>query len=142
MSKSNALETDFLGLILNGTAIANLADNASTGPLTQLWLAMHTADPGEAGAQNTNEATYTGYARVAVPRDNTGWTVSGDTANLTSNRIFPEATAGSETLTHFSVGTDQTGVGKILFKGTASPNVAIAVGVAPVLNTSTQITED
>jgi hypothetical protein len=51
MSKSNAFETDLLGLIFNGTAITTIADNAASTPLTNLYLALHTADPGEAGNQ-------------------------------------------------------------------------------------------
>ena len=66
MSKSNAYETDLLGLLFNGTAIANIADNAASAPLTDLFVALHTADPGEAGNQGTNEANYTGYNRVTV----------------------------------------------------------------------------
>ena len=37
MSKSNTFENDLLSLIFNGTAIANLADNASASPLTKLY---------------------------------------------------------------------------------------------------------
>jgi hypothetical protein len=49
MSKSNAFENDLLKLIFNATAIANLADNAASSPLTNLYVSLHTADPGEAG---------------------------------------------------------------------------------------------
>ena len=68
MSKGNTFENDLLGLIFNGTAIANLADDAATSPLTELYVSLHTADPGEAGDQTTNECAYTSYARVAVAR--------------------------------------------------------------------------
>ena len=62
MSKSNTFENELLALIFNGTGIANLADNAVSGPLTNLYLALHTADPGEGGDQSTNEISYTGYS--------------------------------------------------------------------------------
>ena len=68
MSKSNTFETELLALIFNATAIADLAENDATAPLTNLYVALHTADPGEAGVQNTSETAYTGYARVAVAR--------------------------------------------------------------------------
>lgn len=65
MSKGNTFENDWLLLIFNATAIANIADNAASAPLTNLYVSLHTADPGEAGDQTTNEAAYTSYARVA-----------------------------------------------------------------------------
>ncbi len=66
MSKGNTFENDLLLLIFNATAIANIADNASASPLTNLYVSLHTGDPGEAGSQTTNECAYTSYARVAV----------------------------------------------------------------------------
>ena len=68
MSKGDTFENDLLKLIFNGTAIANIADNAATSPLTNLFVALHTADPGETGNQSTNEVSYTGYARATVAR--------------------------------------------------------------------------
>jgi hypothetical protein len=48
MSKGNTFENDLLKLIFNATAIANLADNASSSPFTNLYVSLHTSDPGEA----------------------------------------------------------------------------------------------
>ncbi len=48
MSKGNTFENDLLKLIFNATAIANIADNAGSSPLTNLYVSLHTADPGEA----------------------------------------------------------------------------------------------
>ena len=48
---------------------------------TNLYLALHTADPGAAGSQTTNEATYTSYARVSVARSTAGWTVASGVAD-------------------------------------------------------------
>lgn len=142
MSKSNDFETDILALTFHGTGIANLADNAATAPLTDLQIAFHTADPGEAGDQTTNEAAYTSYARVAVARTSGGFTVSGNSVSLAQEVQAPQATGGSETLTHFSVGTAASGAGKILYSGVVSPNVAVTPGVRPTLTTGTTITED
>ena len=142
MSKGNTYENDLLLLIFNGTAIANIADNASSSPLTSLYVSLHTADPGEAGDQTTNECAYTGYARVAVARTSGGWTVTGNSVSPTANIDFPVATAGSETATHFGVGTAASGTGKLLYSGTLSPNISISNGVIPRLTTATTITED
>ena len=142
MSKGNTFENDFLALIFNATAIANIADNAATSPLTDLQCALHTADPGEAGDQTTNEATYTSYARVAVARTSGGWTVTGNSVSPVADITFPAATGGSETATHFSVGTASTGTGKILFSGTLTPNISISSGVTPRVTTASTVTED
>lgn len=143
MSKGNTFETDILGLIFNGTAIADLAENDASTPLTQLFLALHTGDPGEAGVQNTSECAYTGYARVAVNRNSGGFTVSGGTVNLTANVDFGAKTAGGdETATHFSVGVAASGATKILYKGALSSSILIVNTTIPRLTTGTTITED
>lgn len=142
MSKANAFENDWLKLIFNATAIANMADNAATSPLTNLYVSLHTADPGEAGDQTTSEATYTSYARVAVARTTGGWTVTNNSVSPAANISFPAGTGGSGTVTHFGVGTASTGVGKLLYKGTVTPNIVTGSGITPVLTTASTITED
>lgn len=142
MSKSNALETDLLELLFNATAIANIADNAATSPLTNLYVSLHTADPGEAGNQSASECAYTSYARVAVARSGSGWTVTGNSVSPAANIDFPQATGGTETATHFAVGTAASGTNAILYSGTITPNIAISTGVTPRLTTATAITED
>lgn len=141
MSKGNTFELDLLKLIFNGTAIADLAENDATAPLTSLFLSLHTADPGEAGSQTTSEATYTGYARQAVARTTAGFTAANPVA-LAAAVNFPAATAGTNTITHFAIGTLVSGTGKILYSGTVTPNIAVSAGVTPRLTTATQITED
>ena len=128
-------------LILNGTPIANIADNAASGPLTNLYLSLHTADPGAGGSQNTNEATYIGYVRQMVARTSSGFTVSGASASLTAAVIFPAATSGSETETWAAVGTAITGPGKILYRGPITPTLSVSTGVSPQLTTGTTLTE-
>lgn len=142
MSKGNTFENDLMKLIFNATAIANIADNAGTSPLTHLYGSIHTGDPGEAGDQTTNECTYPSYARVAVARSGSGWTVSGNSVSPAANIDFPTATGGTETATHWAVGTASSGTGKVLYKGPISPTIAISSGVTPRLTTATTVTED
>lgn len=142
MSKGNTFENDWLLLVFNATGIANIADNASSSPLTNLYVSLHTGDPGEAGDQTTNECAYTSYARVAVARSGSGWTVSGNSVSPAAEISFPAATGGSETATHFAVGTAASSTGKVLYKGTVTPNISISSGVTPKLTTATAITED
>jgi hypothetical protein len=142
MSKGNIFENDFLKLIFNATPIADIADNDATSPLTNLYVALHTADPGEAGDQTTSEIAYTSYARVAVARTSGGWTVTNNSVSPAANINFPAGTGGAGTATHFSVGTAISGAGKILYKGTITPNIVCGNGVTPQITTASTITED
>jgi len=142
MSKSNAFENSLLKLIFNATAIANLADNAATSPLTNLYVSLHTADPGEAGDQSTNEVSYTSYARVAVARTTGGWTVTNNSVSPVANIDFPAATGGTATVTYFGVGSASSGAGVFYYSGTVTPSISISSGVTPRLTTASTITED
>ena len=142
MSKGDTFENDLLKLIFNATAIANIADNAATSPLTNLYVALHTADPGEAGTQATSEATYTSYARTAVVRSSGGWTVTNNSVSPAATISAPAGTGGSGTLTHWSVGVASSGSTKILYSGTITPNIVSGNGVTPQLTTASTITED
>ena len=142
MSKTNTWENAILDLLFNASAIANVADNTATSPLTNLYVSLHTADPGEAGDQTTNECAYTSYARVAVARSGSGWTVSGNSVSPAASIDFPEATGGTETATHFGVGSLSSGAGVLYYKGAISPNIAVSTGVTPRLTTASAITED
>lgn len=142
MSKGNTFENDWLKLVFNATAIANMADNAAASPLTNLYVSLHTADPGEAGDQSTSETTYTGYARVAVARTTGGWTVTNNSVSPVANIDFGQCTAGTATITHFGVGTAASGTGKMLYKGTVTPSISVSSGVIPRLTTASTITED
>jgi hypothetical protein len=131
MSKGNTFENDLLLLIFNGTGIANIADNAASSPLTNLHVSLHSSDPGEAGNQTTNEVAYTSYARVAVARSGSGWTVTGNAVTNAALIQFPQCTGSSVTATHFAIGTAASGAGKILYKGALSASLAISSGIQP-----------
>ena len=143
MSKGNVFENDLLNLIFNATAIALIADNTVTTPLTNLRIALHTSTPDEAGDQTTNEAAYGAYARVNVARTTAGWAAStGGSTSPQANIDFAQATSGSETITHFSIGTATSGAGKVLYYGTVTPNIVVSAGVTPRLTTASVISED
>jgi len=144
MSKGNTFESDILKLIFNATPIADLAADDQSSPATTLTVALHTADPGEAGTQSTSETAYTGYVRVTVARTTGGWTVSGTAPTVVSpvaNIDFGECTAAAGgAITHFSVGTGVANL--LLYSGTVTPNITMAVGVIPRLKTTSTISED
>ena len=140
--KSDTFENDWLKLIFNATAIANMADNAAASPLTDLYVALHTADPTDAGVQTASEATYTGYARVAVARTAGGWTVTGNSVSPVAAISFGACTAGANTITHWSIGVASSGGTKILYAGSVTPSISVSAGVTPQLTTASTVTED
>lgn len=145
MSASNAFETAILQLIFENTNFANIGDATGLRGSTtagSLYISLHTADPGEAGNQTTNETTYTSYARVAVARSTSGWTAASGSVSPDAIISFPASTGGTATITYFGVGTDSSGIGTLLFSGTVSPNISVSSGVTPQLTTSTAITVD
>jgi hypothetical protein len=147
MSKGNTFENDYLKLVFNNVAIPLIGDASGLQPSAaagSLYFALHTADPGETGDQTTNETTYTGYTRMAVARTTGGFTVTANAVNLVNNLDFPACTASpGAAITHFSIGTASSGAGKILYKGTATPNVTMAAGVIPRVTTAANlVTED
>lgn len=140
MAFGDTFGNDLLQLILDATAIANVADNAASAPLTSVYISLHTADPTSAGDQTSSECAYTSYARVAIARSGSGWAISGKTANPAAEVSFPAATGGTETATHAAIGTATSGAGKIIAIGALSPTIAIATGVTPKLTTATAFT--
>lgn len=141
MSFNATFANDLAKLIFQAIAIAGLADNAASSPLTTLYLGLHTADPGAGGTQITNEIAYTGYARMAIVRTAAGWTVVGNIVSPAANVDFGEMTAGAGgTVTHISVGTAAAGAGKVLVRGTLTPNIVVAVGVTPRVKSTSTIT--
>lgn len=145
MSKSNAFENAVLRHLFLNEPIANIGDaNGLRGSVTagQLFFSLHTADPGEVGAQATNEVSYTGYARVGVERSSAGFTVTDSSVSPAANVDFPSCTGGTATATHLSVGVASSGSAMVLYKGAISPPIAISTGVIPRLTTNTAITED
>jgi hypothetical protein len=142
-AKSDYLEQLILELIFKATTNELFASAA--GSQTHLYIALHTANPyaaNEAATQTQSETTYTGYARVAVPRSGSGWVRTNSTINPAAVIDFPECTGGTATITHFSIGTQASGAGNILYAGAISPNIAISMGVIPRLTTGSSISED
>lgn len=142
VTSSGEYANKLLLLIFNATNYANMADNAASSPFTNLYVSLHTSSPGATGSQTTNESAYNSYARVAVARSGSGWTVTANSVSPASTVSFPQCGASSsETITHFGIGTSSSGAGHLLYFGTVTPNIAMALNVTPQLTTSTAITE-
>ena len=142
MSIADVTETAVLRLMFNATTWANYADNAATAPETTISMALHTADPTEAGTQASSEAAYTGYARASTPRSTLGWTITGNSASPVASVDFPPGTGGSGTVTYASCGKAGGGTTPILLSGLVTPNIVTGSGVTPRLSVATTITLD
>lgn len=132
MPKSTSTCNNILALIFNATAWADIAENDTSSPLANLYLSLHTADPGVGNNQTTNETAYTNYARVAVVRTTSGWDVpsGGATANAALVQ-FAQCGASGATLTHVAIGTSSSGAGTVLYAGELSSSLAVANGIQP-----------
>jgi hypothetical protein len=129
---------DLLKLYFNATAIANIADNAASAPLTNLYFGLHSAWPGSAGNQTTSEISYTGYARVAVARTSGGFTVTANAVSPVATVAFGQCTAGSATAMFATIGTASSGTGKII--GIATIGGASQIASAATSDTITAYT--
>lgn len=146
MSLSNAMENSLLLFLLNNTDFAGIGDAGGLrGSVVagSLWWALFTADPGEAGTAVTNETAYTGYARKASARSGAGIVVTAGSASPAADQTFGECTAAAGgAITHFGLVSSASGAGVLMWSGTYTPNVTMAIGVAPVLKATSTVTLD
>ena len=133
-------------LFFNNTNIADIGDATGVRGSTvagSLYFSLHTADPGETGTAVTSETAYTGYARVAVARSGAGFVVTANSVSPAANVDFGECTASpGGAITHFGIVNTSSGAGKLLYSGTVTSNITMAVGVIPRLKTTSTVTED
>jgi hypothetical protein len=137
VSLGNSAESDLLKLLFQNTAWANIGNTAGlqpSGAAGSLYVALHTANPGQTGNQSTSEAAYTSYARVAVARSSGGWTITGSNPTTSENAAattFPQATGGGETETYFSVGAQSSGSTEYLWYGALTSSLAVSNNITP-----------
>lgn len=140
MSKSNACENDVIKLMFLGT------DPAWRDAVGQpdLYLALHSADPTDAGTQTSSEIVYTSYLRVAVARTAGGWVVAGNQASNTALLQFPKCTGLVDTARYVSIGLSDTGIaGQILYSGQLTSDLAVSTNIQPQFAiASLVVTED
>jgi hypothetical protein len=134
VSASDALENGLGLLLFNNTDLALIGDAAglqNSAVAGSFFISLHTADPGDAGTQLTSEATYTGYARVAVARSSAGWTVSAANISNAAAVTFAQCTAGSNTITYFGIGETASGAGTLWLSGILDASLAVSAGITP-----------
>lgn len=122
MSLSNTTEAAALDVFLRGT------DPSYRAGATQ-YLALFSADPAET-ASLAAEATYTGYARVALTKASS-WTGSASPYTNTNLIQFPACTAGTTAATHFAVVDTISGAVAMMISGALSATLNISAGIQP-----------
>ena len=130
MSMSNTTENATLKMHLQGT------DPAYRAGATQ-YLALFTADPGESGSL-VAEATYTGYARVALTKA-TAWTDGGSSFTNANLVQFGACTAGTNALTHFAVVDTASGAVAQMIAGALAATLNVSAGIQPQFATSSLV---
>ena len=109
------------------------SDFGALGSRPDTYVALMTASPNKDGTGGT-EANYTSYARVEVkPSD---WDASVGTGPVSNddNVTFPEATGGSNTVTHFAIYDSNTS-GNLLAYGALTASLTVTSGVQPRFKT-------
>lgn len=135
---TNNFETSILQLIFQNSNIANIGDATGLRGSTtagSLYVSLHTASPGEAGDQTTNETSYTNYLRSggAVARSASGWAVSGNVADNVSAITYATCGTTGATISHFGIGASSTGAGTLLFYGSFTTSKTYNDGDTPVI---------
>lgn len=136
MAKSTEVCNKILALIFNATAWADIAENDSSSPLENLYLALYTDSPGVGGDPRTNEvqvAAYASYERKAVARTTDGWLVpSGGITKNKAELKFVECSGGTGAhITHVAIVTTASGDGDVLYAGELTSHRDVSLGIQP-----------
>lgn len=141
MPKGVAFDNNMLGLIFQAANISLLAQNISGG-ISNLYVSLHTADP-SGGNQNTNEVSYTSYNRVAVSRNNNGWSLNNNVVTNPNPITFPTCTGGNNTAAWAAIGSNNSGTaGQVYYSGQLNNSLTITNGITPFFaNNSLSVSE-
>lgn len=134
MSATNVLENGLLSLLFENANYANVGDATGIRGSTTagvFYISLHESNPNETGDQTTGEGNYTGYARVSVARSTAGWTVATGTADNDAAITFGACSAGSDTFTHFGIGSDASAAGNLYIWGALTASLAVSAGITP-----------
>ena len=141
MSLSDSAESNLLKALFHNAA---WSDFVAAGAAGNLYVALHTADPGEAGVQTTSEVAFTGYARTAVARSSSAWSLSGTSPTQVANAAavsFPQGPAAMtpQVATHFSIGRAASGTGEIVLSAALNQSLTISQGITATFDAGTLV---
>jgi hypothetical protein len=138
-SKTTQSANDVLNYMLRN--VAPSWDGAST-----LYLSLHTGAVGLGGNQTTNEATYTGYARVALTRNSSGAFTAASSGSSSNAALiqFGIATGGTlpETITHVAIGESASGTGTVINTAALNSSLVINLNIRPEFDAGTLVVQE
>jgi hypothetical protein len=134
---TNQTEDDILDLTFTNVDAPNWGDGPglqNSATEGSLYLSLHLTDAltDASVAQTDNETSYTGYARQAVARNVSNWTVSNP--NVTNDNLiqFGSMTAGGPvTITDVGIGSAVSGAGYLFIYGQVTSDLIVNNGVNP-----------
>ena len=138
-SKKDTFEDGILKLIFQNANLANIGDATGLRGATaagNFYIALFTAVPTDSTQGTEVTATgYNTYARVAVVRSGSGWTVAGTNPTNCSNTAaitFPQCTANSCTVSSFAICKSSTlNADDAIYWGDLTSNLAVSNGITP-----------
>jgi hypothetical protein len=131
MPKGLATCNNFLALLYNATAWANIADNASSSPITNIRMRLATASYTPSSTGTSNEATYTNYVSKDVARTTSGWTApSGGATNNVAAVEFDQCGVTGNSITS-AASTKGAGASDIFHYGDLNATIAVSNQIQP-----------
>jgi len=134
MPKSTATCNSILALIYNATTWNGVAENDTTSPITDIYMALATVTGAPTDTMSTNEATYTNYARQTVVRTTSGWDApsGGATAN-TAAIDYPQCGVTGNTIVAAKTGV-AVGASQVLHYGDLNASIAVSSLIRPTFD--------
>ncbi len=131
MPKSTDTCNKVLNLMYRAAAWANVADNAASAPLTNVYVRLHTSTLTAAtNSQAENEVAYTNYIGQAVARS-TGWAAaSGGSTSNAALLQFPQSGATGATLAAVSTGIAASGATAVWHYGALNSPITIGASAS------------
>lgn len=134
---TDLFEDDMLDLIFTNVAAPNVGDAGGLLPsiaANNFHISLHLLDAltDASTLQTDNEATYTGYGRVAVPRNVSDWTVASGVVDNDNLLQFGNATAATPvTITDVGIGFAASGAGVLQIWSQVLADLIVNIGVNP-----------
>ena len=134
---TDLFEDGLLDLIFTNVATQNVGDAAGLLPslaANNFHISLHEADAltDASTIQTDNETAFTGYGRVAVPRNISDWTVASGVVDNDNLLQFGNATGGTPvTITDVGIGFAASGAGVLQMFAQVLSDLIVNIGVNP-----------
>ena len=133
---TDLFQDDVLDLLFTNVPCPNVGDGAGLPKSIAdgNWhISLHTGNSisDTTTTQDTAEAAYSGYAREAVPRNITDWTVASGTADNDSAITFGISADGPETETDVGLGFATSGATPLQIWSSLDADLIVNNGVTP-----------